>query len=62
MISGICRSARGFPGDALLMTQIGKNARHCEIFKRMGECIMPAEHYAVVLRGGTIKRVTPSNW
>ena len=32
-------------GDALLeMTQIGKECHsHCEIFKRMGECIMPRE-------------------
>ena len=44
-------------GDALLeMTQIGKEC-HCEIFKRMGECIMPREGvFAVVLRGGTIQK------
>lgn len=44
-------------GDALLeMTQIGKQCHsHCEIFKRMGECIMPKEGvFAVVLKGGTI--------
>ena len=46
-------------GDALLeMTQIGKECHsHCEIFKRMGECIMPREGvFAVVLRGGTIQK------
>ena len=46
-------------GDALLeMTQIGKECHsHCEIFKRMGECIMPREGvFAEVLRGGTIQK------
>ena len=46
-------------GDALLeMTQIGKECHsHCEIFKRMGECIMPRDGvFAVVLRGGTIQK------
>ena len=45
--------------DVLLeMTQIGKECHsHCEIFKRMGECIMPREGvFAVVLRGGTIQK------
>ena len=39
-------------------TQIGKECHsHCEIFKRMGECIMPREGvFAVVLRGGTIQK------
>ena len=42
----------------LEMTQIGKECHsHCEIFKRMGECIMPREGvFAVVLRGGTIQK------
>ena len=46
-------------GEALLeVTQIGKECHsHCEIFKRMGECIMPREGvFAVVLRGGTIQK------
>ena len=40
------------------VTQIGKECHsHCEIFKRMGECIMPREGvFAVVLRGGTIQK------
>ena len=40
------------------VTQIGKECHsHCEIFKRMGECIMPQEGvFAVVLRGGTIQK------
>ena len=40
------------------MTQIGKECHsHCEIFRRMGECIMPREGvFAVVLHGGTIKK------
>ena len=44
-------------GDVLLqMTQIGKECHsHCEIFKKMGECIMPTEGvFARVIRGGTI--------
>ena len=42
----------------LQITQIGKECHsHCEIFKRMGECIMPREGvFAVVLRGGTIQK------
>ena len=46
-------------GEVLLeLTQIGKECHsHCEIFKRMGECIMPREGvFAVVLRGGTIQK------
>lgn len=45
-------------GDALLeMTQIGKNCHsHCEIYKRMGDCIMPREGvFAEVIKGGKIK-------
>lgn len=46
-------------GDVILeMTQIGKECHsHCEIYKRMGECIMPREGvFAVVLQGGKIKK------
>ena len=45
-------------GDALLeLTQIGKECHsHCEIFKKMGECIMPREGvFTKVLHGGHIK-------
>ena len=45
-------------GDALLeMTQIGKQCHsHCEIYKVMGDCIMPREGvFARVIRGGTIR-------
>ena len=40
------------------MTQIGKECHsHCEIYKRMGECIMPREGvFAIVLHGGTIRK------
>ena len=44
-------------GDVLLeITQIGKQCHHgCEIFQRMGACIMPREGvFARVLRGGEI--------
>lgn len=44
--------------DVLLeMTQIGKECHHgCQIFKKMGECIMPREGvFAKVLHGGKIK-------
>ena len=44
-------------GDVLLeMTQIGKECHsHCQIYQRMGECIMPHEGvFAVVLEGGII--------
>lgn len=44
--------------DVILeMTQIGKECHHgCEIFKKMGDCIMPREGvFAKVLRGGTIR-------
>ena len=46
-------------GEAVLeMTQIGKDCHsHCEIYKRMGECIMPREGvFAIVLHGGTIRK------
>lgn len=41
----------------LEMTQIGKECHHgCEIFKKMGDCIMPREGvFARVLRGGIIR-------
>lgn len=45
-------------GDALLeLTQIGKECHsHCEIFKKMGECIMPANGiFTRVLHGGVMK-------
>jgi TatD DNase family protein len=44
-------------GDVILeMTQIGKECHeHCQIFKRMGDCIMPREGvFARVLRGGPV--------
>lgn len=43
--------------DVILeMTQIGKECHHgCEIFQKMGDCIMPREGvFARVLHGGTI--------
>ena len=46
-------------GEAVLeMTQIGKECHsHCEIYKRMVECIMPREGvFAIVLHGGTIRK------
>lgn len=41
----------------LEMTQIGKECHHhCQIFQRMGDCIMPREGvFARVVHGGTIK-------
>jgi molybdenum cofactor synthesis domain-containing protein len=45
-------------GDAILeLTQIGKEGHnHCEIFRIMGDCIMPREGaFARVLRGGVIQ-------
>lgn len=45
-------------GDAILeMTQIGKECHsHCEIFKKMGECIMPREGiFCVVTEGGKVQ-------
>ncbi len=44
-------------GDALLeLTQIGKECHtHCQIYRRMGDCIMPREGvFARVLRGGEV--------
>lgn len=44
--------------DVILeVTQIGKKCHNgCEIFKKMGDCIMPREGiFAKVLHGGTIK-------
>lgn len=40
----------------LELTQIGKECHHgCEIFKKMGDCIMPREGvFTRVLHGGTI--------
>ena len=40
----------------LELTQIGKECHsHCEIYKRMGDCIMPREGvFAEVVRGGTL--------
>ncbi len=45
-------------GEAVLkVTQIGKDCHnHCEIYKRMGDCIMPREGiFAEVLKGGNIR-------
>ncbi|GMO47742.1 MAG: hypothetical protein Ta2G_03320 [Termitinemataceae bacterium] len=47
-----------YSGSVLLeMTQIGKECHsHCEIFKVMGDCIMPREGvFARVLQAGTLK-------
>lgn len=44
--------------DVILeMTQIGKECHsHCEIYKKMGECIMPKEGvFAKVIHGGMIE-------
>ena len=61
-------------GDVLLeMTQIGKECHsHCEIYKKMGDCIMPREGvFARVLEGGEIavgdemvseRRTVPRPW
>ena len=49
-------------GEVLLeMTQIGKEClAGCDIFKRMGDCIMPREGvFAVVLRGGVLREGDP---
>lgn len=39
------------------LTQIGKECHHgCEIFQKMGDCIMPREGvFAKVIKGGVIK-------
>lgn len=45
-------------GDVVLeMTQIGKECHHgCQIFQKMGECIMPREGvFAKVIHGGVIR-------
>lgn len=45
-------------GDVVLeLTQIGKECHHgCQIFQKMGECIMPHEGvFTRVLRGGVIQ-------
>lgn len=45
-------------GDVLLeLTQIGKKCHHhCQIFHKMGDCIMPREGvFCRVLKGGTVK-------
>lgn len=45
-------------GDVILeLTQIGKECHnHCEIYKKMGSCIMPTEGvFTEVIRGGSIK-------
>jgi TatD DNase family protein len=45
-------------GEVLLeMSKIGKECHnYCEIYKRMGDCIMPREGvFAIVLHGGKIK-------
>ena len=46
-------------GEAVLeLTQIGKECHsHCEIYKKMGDCIMPREGvFAEVVKGGRIHR------
>lgn len=46
-------------GDVILeLTQIGKECHHgCEIFEKMGDCIMPREGvFCKVLKGGVIKK------
>lgn len=42
----------------LEITQIGKKCHHgCQIFQKMGDCIMPREGvFAKVIRGGVIRR------
>ena len=45
-------------GDVVLeITQIGKECHHgCQIFQKMGDCIMPREGvFARVIRGGRIR-------
>lgn len=44
-------------GVILEMTQIGKEChQHCQIYNRMGDCIMPREGvFAKVIHGGNIK-------
>jgi len=42
----------------LEITQIGKEChRHCEVYRRIGDCIMPREGvFARVVRGGTVRK------
>lgn len=45
-------------GDTILeLTQIGKHCHHgCEIFQKMGDCIMPREGvFCRVIQGGMVK-------
>ena len=45
-------------GEAILeLTQIGKDCHsHCEIYKKMGDCIMPREGvFTEIIKGGVIK-------
>lgn len=48
----------GETSSVLRITQRGKECHsHCQIYKRMGDCIMPREGvFAEVLKGGTIKQ------
>lgn len=51
--------SRFVSGDVILeMTQIGKECHnHCEIYKKMGDCIMPREGvFAKVIKGGHLKK------
>ena len=51
----------GDEAPILKITQKGKECHtHCQIYKRMGECIMPRQGiFAEVLKGGTIKKNDP---
>ncbi len=49
-------------GEAILeITQIGKACHHgCEIFKKVGDCVMPREGvFARVVKGGLVKPGDP---
>lgn len=49
---------RFYCGDVILeLTQIGKKCHHgCQIFQKMGDCIMPREGvFCRVIQGGTVK-------
>lgn len=57
-LSALDTGTRLIAGDVVLeITQIGKECHsHCEIYKRMGDCIMPREGvFARVIKGGHIK-------
>ncbi len=57
-LSSLAVGTRLIIGDVILeITQIGKDCHsHCEIYKRMGDCIMPREGiFARVVKGGAIK-------